>query len=183
MSVPFLTLPGLACSGPNHWQSIWEQQHPELFHRVEQENWDWPVKEDWVLRLQQEVSKLTEPAYLVAHSMGCITAVHWAQQFTSDNIQGAFLVAPADTDESKRLNFVVGFRPIPLVKLPFKSIVIASSNDIYASFDRSQYFAEKWGSEFVDIGKKGHINAVSGLGDWQFGKTILSNFSKIKIVS
>lgn len=182
MSAPFLIIPGLASSGPNHWQTLWEKQHPGFFLRVEQDNWDWPVKEEWVNRLQEEIAKLTEPTYLVAHSMGCITVAHWANEFHSDKIKGAMLVAPADTDLSKRLSFVVGFRPIPMLKFSFKSIVVSSTNDIYASCERSQEFAKNWGSEFVNLGQKGHINAVSGLGSWDFGKRVLSNFSEIEII-
>jgi len=173
MSTRFLTVPGLAGSGPQHWQTIWETQHPDSFTRIEQDNWDWPVKTDWVARLQEVISELTEPSILVAHSLGCITVVHWAAQFSSPWIEGALLVAPADAELSKRLNFVEGFTPIPAIPLNFKSIVVASTNDIYASIKRSQVFAEAWGSEFINLGKKGHINAVSGLNDWQEGKTIL----------
>lgn len=177
MSTRFLTVPGLASSGPNHWQTIWETQYPKLFSRVEQVNWDWPVKDEWVTKLQKRIAELTEPAILVAHSLGCITVAHWAQQYTSEFIEAALLVAPADADLSKRLNFVVGFAPIPTAHLPFKSIVVASANDMYASIGRSAAFAKNWGSEFINIGEKGHINAVSGLDDWQEGKRILQSLS------
>lgn len=173
MSTRFLTVPGLAGSGPQHWQSIWEIQYPDTIQRIEQDNWDWPNREKWVGRLQEIISQLTEPTVLIAHSLGCITVAHWAAQFSSPLITGALLVAPADAELSKRLNFVEGFTPIPLLPLPFKSIVMASTNDIYASIKRSKFFADSWGSEFINLGKKGHINAVSGLGDWPEGKAIL----------
>ncbi|PWJ53591.1 hypothetical protein CLV98_12217 [Dyadobacter jejuensis] len=179
MSQPFLVIPGLASSGPKHWQSIWEQQHPHMFRRVEQDNWDWPVQPDWVGRLQQEVATLRTPTYLVAHSMGCITVAHWAQQYTSEWVKGALLVAPADADLSKRLSFVVGFRPIPAIPLPFKSLVVASTDDMYASYERSAQMANDWGSELVNIGAKGHINAVSGLGVWSEGKALLQTLSGV----
>ena len=180
MSVHFLTVPGLASSGPNHWQTIWETQYPQLFTRSEQVNWDWPVKDEWVSRLQENIRKLTEPTVLVAHSLGCITVAHWAQEYTSEFIKGALLVAPADAELSKRLNFVVGFTPIPTKKLPFPSIVVASNNDIYATIGRSELFAGYWGSEFINIGRKGHINAVSKLNDWPEGKLILERLSGLE---
>jgi predicted alpha/beta hydrolase family esterase len=177
MIMRYLTVPGLASSGPQHWQTIWESQDPEHFSRVEQVNWDWPVRTEWVSRLQEEISLLKEPTVLIAHSLGCITVAHWAQECTSPFIQGVLFVAPADAEQSKRLAFVVGFTPIPRLRLPFKSIVVASTNDIYATLERSQQFADDWGSEFVNLGKKGHINAVSGLGDWQQGRDILTQLS------
>ncbi|TDE12854.1 RBBP9/YdeN family alpha/beta hydrolase [Dyadobacter psychrotolerans] len=181
MTTRFLTVPGLASSGPNHWQTIWEVQYPHLFSRAEQVNWDWPVKDEWVVKLQEQISKLTEPTVLVAHSLGCITVAHWAQEYTSEFISGALLVAPADAELSKRLNFVVGFTPVPTLKLPFKSIVVASNNDIYATIGRSEIFARNWGSEFINIGRKGHINAVSKLHDWQEGKLILEQLSSFEL--
>ncbi|MCF2486596.1 alpha/beta hydrolase [Dyadobacter sp. CY347] len=177
----FLTVPGLASSGPQHWQTIWETQYSDVFSRVQQENWDWPVKEDWVGQLQKQISQLTGPTVLIGHSLGCITIAHWAQEFSSEHIQGALLVAPADAELSKRLNFVVGFTPIPIKPFDFKSVVVASTNDIYATIGRSKAFAASWGSDFVNVGKKGHINAVSGLEDWQEGKAILEGLSGVKL--
>ncbi|NIJ55818.1 RBBP9/YdeN family alpha/beta hydrolase [Dyadobacter arcticus] len=176
----FLTVPGLASSGPQHWQTIWEKQYPQLFSRVQQVNWDWPVKEEWVSQLQKQISELEEPTILIAHSLGCITVAHWAQEHSSELIKGALLVAPADAELSKRLNFVVNFTPIPVWSFPFESIVVASTNDIYASISRSKVFASNWGSEFINIGKKGHINAVSGLEDWQEGKEILGQLGSFE---
>ncbi|WP_026628690.1 RBBP9/YdeN family alpha/beta hydrolase [Dyadobacter alkalitolerans] len=181
MSMHFLTVPGLASSGPQHWQTIWEQQYPQQFSRVQQENWDWPVKEDWVKQLDKQISDLTGPTILVGHSLGCITIAHWAQQHSSAHIKGALLVAPADAEMSKRLNFVVEFTPIPVKPFAFKTVVVASTNDIYATIGRSKTFAENWGSEFINIGKKGHINAVSGLEDWKEGKAILESLSGVKL--
>jgi predicted alpha/beta hydrolase family esterase len=57
--------------------------------------------------------------------------------------------------------------------LPFRSTVVASSHDPYATLDRAQGFADDWGSAFIDAGPIGHINAQSGLGDWLFGQVLL----------
>lgn len=176
-NINFLTIPGLASSGPRHWQTIWEKQHPYLFTRVEQDNWDLPVRDEWVEKLQIYIENLKEPTILVAHSMGCLTVVHWAQKYFSPLVKGALLVAPADAEYSERLNFVEGFNPIPDKALPFESVLIASTNDIYASIERSEYFADVWGSTFLNIGAKGHINASSGFGEWEEGKIILNQFA------
>jgi predicted alpha/beta hydrolase family esterase len=180
MNMHFLTVPGLASSGPQHWQTIWEKQYPHIFSRVQQENWDWPVKADWVKQLDKQISELTGPTTLIGHSLGCMTIAHWAQEHSSEHIKGALLVAPADAELSRRLNFVVGFTPIPIKPFSFQSVVVASTNDIYATIGRSKTFSEHWGSDFINVGKKGHINAVSGLGDWEEGKVILENLSGVK---
>ncbi|WP_165372179.1 RBBP9/YdeN family alpha/beta hydrolase [Emticicia agri] len=180
-NINFLTIPGLASSGPKHWQTIWEKQYPYLFERVEQDNWDLPVCTAWVEKLQNYVEQLTQPTVLVAHSMGCLTVAHWSQQYYSPLVKGALLVAPADAEYSERLNFVEGFNPIPAKPLPFDSVVVASTNDIYATIERSEYFANTWGSTFLNIGAKGHINASSGFGEWKEGKVILNQFVNMLI--
>lgn len=172
----FLTIPGLGSSGLTHWQSLWENQYPENFHRVEQISWDLPVCHQWIEKLEEEVQKLTQPTYLVAHSLGCLTVVHWANKYRSEMIKGAFLVAPPDVENSRRLSFIEGFNPNPMFKLPFKSIIIASTTDQYASIERANEFACAWGSEFINIGGKGHINATSNLGNWEEGQNLLNNF-------
>ena len=40
-------------------------------------------------------------------------------------------------------------------------------------FERAHSIGKYWGSEFVDAGHAGHINAASGLGDWRFGQGLL----------
>ncbi|WP_337041149.1 RBBP9/YdeN family alpha/beta hydrolase [Emticicia sp. 17c] len=175
----FLTVPGLASSGPRHWQTYWEKKNPDLFSRVEQDNWDLPVCEAWVEKLQNYIKQLTKPTVLVAHSLGCLTVAHWAQKYYSSFIKGALLVAPADAEYAERLNFVEGFSPIPTAIIPFETVVVASTNDIYATIERSEYFANTWGSTFLNIGEKGHINASSGFGEWEEGKKILNQFVRV----
>jgi predicted alpha/beta hydrolase family esterase len=172
--IKFWTMPGLAGSDSGHWQTIWEQQNPEEFERVGQDNWDWPVMEKWVQRLHERLLDGTSPVVLIAHSLGCITLAHWSSRYTSDRVAGAMLVAPADAEQSRRLSFVEGFTPVPTGRLPFPSVVVASADDIYMTIERSAYFAEKWGSNFISVGKQGHINASSGLGEWAFGKQVLA---------
>ncbi|ASU36437.1 alpha/beta hydrolase [Mucilaginibacter xinganensis] len=57
--------------------------------------------------------------------------------------------------------------------LPFKSIVVASTNDYYVTYERATLFAESWGADLVNIGDAGHINVASGFGEWNEGLEIL----------
>ncbi|MDQ3129836.1 MAG: alpha/beta hydrolase [Acidobacteriota bacterium] len=38
---------------------------------------------------------------------------------------------------------------------------------------RARQFADAWGSEFVNVGAKDHINASAGFGDWNEGLELL----------
>jgi len=172
MSVRALILPGLYDSGPEHWQTLWERDDP-TFVRVVQRDWETPIRQEWVGELETAVGATGPDVVLIAHSAGCALAAFWAAA-TTLRIRGALLVAPADTEAESYPLGPKGWRPLPLVRLPFPSIVVASSNDSFATLDRAQAFADSWGSRFVPIGEAGHINAESGLGCWPRGRELLA---------
>jgi len=170
MDTRVLTAPGLGSSGPLHWQSIWEQE-PGII-RIEQRNWNAPACAEWVAQIEAAVAAAGPQVVVVAHSLACIALAHWATQ-TRLRIRGALLVAPADAERPAFPPEATGFAPVPLQPLPFKSIVVASTNDPYATLERAQFFANAWNSRFVNTGPKGHINADSGLGSWPEGQKLL----------
>jgi uncharacterized protein len=173
MKTIYLIIPGLGNSGPQHWQTLWENEFPDKFTRIQQSNWDSPTCSDWIENIEKEVRKhQVENVVLIAHSLGCTAIAHWAKRFQT-KIKGAFLVAPSDCEAETYTFDTKGFQPIPLEKLPFKSLVIASANDFYVSFERAEFFAKSWGSELVNVGAKEHINADAGFGDWQQGLDFL----------
>jgi predicted alpha/beta hydrolase family esterase len=168
-----LILPGLGNSGLQHWQSIWEKDYN--FIRVEQKDWDTPVCEDWIENINLEIKK-HNPAevILVGHSLACTTIAYWEQKF-SIKIKAALLVAPSDTEADTYPPGTSGFTPVPLIQLPFKIITVVSSNDYYVSLDRAEQFATAWGSQVVNIGEAGHINAAAGFGEWKQGLQLLKS--------
>jgi predicted alpha/beta hydrolase family esterase len=173
MKTNVLILPGLYNSGPDHWQTRWEAMHPE-FGRVEQTDWETPRCDDWVASLDAAVDEHGADVVLVGHSLACTLVAHWATR-TAKRVRGALLVAPSDVEGDNYPPGTQGFRPVPLVRLAFRTIVVASADDIYVSLDRARGFAEAWGSKFVNIGAAGHINTASGLGDWPQGFELLQS--------
>ena len=154
----FLTLPGYEGSGPEHWQSRWEARDP-AFRRVEQS--------DWMIRLEQSLDAVQAPVVLVAH---------WAAHATAGNLAkvgGALLVGVPDPEGPEFPAPATGFTPVPMQKLPFNTVVVASSDDPYATVDFARGCAEAWGAELVEVGAKGHVNADSGLGIWNEGLELL----------
>ncbi len=168
-----LIVPGYTNSGPEHWQTLWERARP-CFRRVEQVDWDHPVKSSWIDALDRAVTAESGPVCLVAHSLGCATVAHWAAERPHAWVRAALLVAPADVDREDFPSAVVGFRPMPLIPLPFPSVVVASSDDPYVSLERARGFAERWGSRLIEAGAKGHINTAAGFGPWPEGERILA---------
>ena len=159
-----LILPGWLNSGPDHWQSRWERTHS--YQRVEQHDWQRPLRGDWIARLEDVLLSCTEPAVLVAHSLGCLTVAAWAAHSQNTHIvKAALLVAPPDTAREDIKQVLPGWL-VPLQKLPFKTVLFASSNDPFCNFDQAQRFASSWGSTLINVGARGHINADSKLCDW-----------------
>lgn len=168
-----LILPGVGNSGPDHWQTRWQQSNP-AYQRVEQEDWDHPVCWEWMQNLEAAVAATGPDTVLVAHSLGCLLAVHWAAQ-SKLRAAAALLVALPDPDGPFFPREIQGFSPVPMRALPFPSIIVASSNDPYGSRAHAYARARIWGSNVVEIGAAGHINADSGLGDWPAGQAILKS--------
>jgi predicted alpha/beta hydrolase family esterase len=170
---PVLILPGLGSSGPEHWQTHWQQQNPE-FVRVEQRDWDTPDRDEWVQTLDRAIAAHASPPLLVAHSLACALVAHWAAGHKRP-LHGALLVAPSDVDSAAHTPPEVrGFSPMPLQRLPGKNIVVASADDPFVDPARARHFAKAWGARFVEVGRCGHINSASGLGDWPQGRRMLS---------
>lgn len=168
---PVLVLPGFGDSGPHHWQTLWESRHPH-WRRVSLGQWDAPVCADWVATLDETVRRCVVPPVLVAHSLACLLVAHWAGQSPA-LIHAAFLVAVPEAGSAGFPPTAQGFTPVPMRRLPFASMVVASRNDPVGSLTHAQRCAAAWGSRFVDIGEAGHINADSHLGEWPAGLALL----------
>ncbi|CAG4905268.1 RBBP9/YdeN family alpha/beta hydrolase [Paraburkholderia saeva] len=175
-----LVLPGYQNSGEGHWQTRWEAAHPE-FARVQMPDWDYPVRDAWCRTLDAVVAAADAPVVFAAHSLGCLTVAAWATQYANAaqvaKVAGALLVAVPDPSEPQFPADASGFAPVPMLALPFPTIVVASTDDPYGSVVYSRACAKAWQSTWFDIGPRGHINAESGLGDWHEGMCWLESLA------
>ena len=166
-----LFVPGLRNHVPGHWQTLLEGKIagsrcvPRLVR-------DKLSREAWVDELDRSLAAIDGPVVLVAHSAGCMIAVHWALRHERA-ILGALLATPADLESPLPAGYPTqqalldgGWLPIPRRRLPFRSIVAASTNDPLARCERVRSFAVSWGSKVVDLGAVGHLNPAAGYGEW-----------------
>lgn len=92
-------------------------------------------------------------------------------------MEGAFLVAPPWLTESDQCPAqLADFLPMPLHRFPFSSLLVASEDDPYLPIEIAARLASAWGSQFVDVGRQGHINVASGHGPWPTGEGLLRGF-------
>ena len=163
-----LIIPGLNSSGLTHWQTWFETRLPDAV-RVVQSDWKSADLPQWSSRVRREISRQKGPILIAAHSFGVLAAVQAAEDYR-ERIAGALLVAPADPDK-----FGVS-EHLPQGPLSFPTTVVASLNDPWLSIDKAARLAARWGSNFIDIGAAGHINADAGFGPWPYGLALLQQF-------
>ena len=171
-----LILPGWQNSSPGHWQSLWEHQWGYL--RVEQSDWETPLRGDWQIVLEDCLLNLhaqhvqqqrIEPfqVVLIAHSLGCHLVSTWAHFSAHTHwVKAAWLVAPPDLSRADVPGALRTWRTPVLAPLPFPSQVMFSDNDPFCDEKAALSMAEAWGSSTHCKGGAGHLNADSGLGDW-----------------
>lgn len=173
-----LIVPGYDNSGPDHWQTRWEAQLSTA-RRVEQANWLEPDREAWASRIVEEVERAVRPVVLVAHSLGVVAVAYAAPRLRGEKVRGAFLVGLPDVeDPSFALDAEKSFAPIPREPLPFPSVLVASRNDPYCSYEKAEDVSYAWGAAFVDAGESGHMNTASGHGPWPEGLMRFAGFLK-----
>ncbi len=165
-----IIVPGWRDSGPGHWQTLWAERVVGAV-RVQQDDWVSPAREAWVDSIARTVLAQASPVVIAAHSLGCIATAHLPAEVQA-RIQGALLVAPADPE---RRGALADFAPVPFQKLPYRSVLVASSNDPFCPVRLAGAFARAWGSEFVRVQDGGHLNVASGHGHWPLGLALLQS--------
>jgi predicted alpha/beta hydrolase family esterase len=167
-------VPGWHEAGAGHWQSLWaEQVHGAVC--IEPEEGSSPKLAAWLAALEAQVLAAEGPVVIAAHGLGCIATAHLPEA-VAKRVSAALLVAPTDPE---RRAVLTDFTPVPFTRLPYRSIVVASSNDPACPVRLAGAFARGWGSEFVRMQNAGHINGESGHGDWALGLALLQSLTDV----
>ena len=169
----YVFIAGIGNSEPEHWQSLWRGRAAKGVW-VEHGSWNNPIRDVWVKEFDDTLKSIEGPKILIAHSLGCTLVTEWASEYGDDAIVGSFLVSMPDVHGENFPAQAVGFGAPRPVRLPFRTVVVASEDDPYGSLESSSAGAEKLGARLVNVGRKGHINLNSGLGDWPEGWAIFS---------
>ncbi len=162
-----LIVPGLDGSPAPHWQHWWAVTDPRAL-MVDLSDQGRPVPAVWEIELGAMILQHPD-SILVGHSLGADLIVRLLATWPHLRVRAALLVAPAETKGNDRIGH---FGQIPELRLGIPTTVVASRNDPWMTFDRSARLARAWGSDLVDLGRAGHINADSGFGPWAGGKAL-----------
>lgn len=178
-----LIVPGLRGHVPEHWQTLLAQSIPgaRTVPPLEIDGLSCAAR---VAAIEQALAAIDGPVILVAHSAGVLMVAHWAARHRRQ-VQGALLVTPPDLAAVWPASYpqpdtlrAHGWSPLPRQRLPFRSIVAASSNDHLATLDAVRALAADWGSELVELGAVGHMNPASGFGPWPQAAALIARLQE-----
>ncbi|MBW0274006.1 alpha/beta hydrolase [Nocardia sp. MH4] len=173
-------VPGLRDHVADHWQSLLAATLDKVavVPPLERDGLSLPAR---IAALDAVLADIEGPVVLVAHSAGVMITVHWAQQSTRA-VRGALLATPPDFETPLPPGYpsaadlaAHGWTPVPRRRLPFPTIVAASSTDPLATSRRVAGMAEAWGSSLVDLGDVGHLNPAAGYGPWPRAQELLDD--------
>ena len=164
--VRVLTIPGLHDSGPAHWQS-WLEGRFRRSLRVVQEDWAEPDLDRWAARIEATLAAHAGVRWVAAaHRFGCLALARYLR-LGGQGIGAAVLVAPADPEK-------FGVAPLlPHGPLALPSVLVGSETDPWMRLDTARAWARVWGSQFINLGEAGHINAEAGFGPLPPAKTLV----------
>lgn len=169
-----VNVPGFGGSGPQHWQTAWEQAHPGIT-RFSPTSWTEPDSEDWSRAIGRAVGR--EPATLVAHSLGCLAAADWTRRHP-ELVTGVLLVAVPDPQAPAFPVPATPFADVSLTRaLGVPALVVASEDDRFCTPEASARIAGGWDAGWLSVGRLGHINSDSDLGTWPLGWDLFTAFS------
>jgi predicted alpha/beta hydrolase family esterase len=173
----YYIIPGFQGSGHDHWQT-WVQRQSADFVRIEQKNWNEPNIDEWAAQIENVLKhENLNDVILVAHSLGCHAVAQWAKRYNKTP-RAALLVAPPSAENVReKINETIWVGNA-LQKLAFESLLVTSNNDPWIDVETAKVYAQKWGSSFLNIGNAGHINQLSGYGEWPLVLQLLAQLDK-----
>ncbi|RYF77064.1 MAG: serine hydrolase family protein [Comamonadaceae bacterium] len=172
MTPPVLLVEDWHPAGEDHWQRRWMPRVPGALRLARPDALP-PKRAEWCGRIAEAILEQSAPVVLVAHGLACIAVAHLPAA-AAERVAGAMLVAPTDPE---RRALLADFAPVPHAALPYRSIVVASSNDPFCPVRLAGAYARAWGSEFVRMQNAGHLDSDSGHGEWPLGFALLQSLT------
>ena len=178
-----VVVPGLHGSGAAHWQTWLEAQFPGAL-RVEQAAWDVPDLAAWAGRVAATLEEAGPgPHAVVAHSFGCLAALHLLQQAGQGGgahavPAGAATAAASAAWRIAELLLVAPAEPVrfgaagrlPQGRIEVPTCVVASDTDPWMTAANARAWALRWGSVWINLGDAGHVNVAAGFGPFPLAR-------------
>ena len=164
-----LILHGWGGSDHPHWQDglakeLVGEGYPVFFPHLP--NRDFPTLGAWIEALDGIMVSF-KPSIVVCHSLSNTLFFHYLESTPDISFDKVLLVAPpADDRGNPEIESFFPF-PTPVINAKQK-LLVASTNDKYATSVEAITIAMNCGCEIHMINDGGHINTESGFGRWDF---------------
>jgi uncharacterized protein len=153
---------------PNGWMDRWERLHG--CRRVQQHEVQRPLRGDWIMRLEESLLDMDEPAVLVGQGLGCHLVAAWASHSRQvQRVSAAMLVAPNDPTSVEVAGALHSWTRVPAAPLPIPSMVVIDSLASAGAAVKTRDFATGWGSRLVECKDRS--------GDWPAGYRLLQELA------
>ena len=117
---------------------------------------DHPLYAEWLAAAQAAIGVPDEDTYLIGHSLGCITILHYLQSMTADKkIGGAVFVAgfaqPLGSNYSEISSFFdMQIQPAKVTQhLKYPLVAIHSDNDPHVPLEHGAVFERDFGAQLI----------------------------------
>ena len=144
-----------------------------------------PTKEEWNAEITHAVGVPTEAVFLVGHSLGVPSILHYLQELPEGaKIGGAVLVSgpftkPEDGQHEAIANFFEPKFDFEKIRSACKQfVVIHGANDPVVPFAEAELFARALECKLVSIPNGGHLNGSSGWRELPQALEALEHFFK-----
>lgn len=105
-----LTLPDWKGAPASHWLTQWEQHHG--LRRVNQHDWQRPLRGDWMMQLQEAVLA-HEHCHLLAHGLAAHLVDAWLQHTQqARRVWSVVLVDPIDLQDPEQREVLFTWKPL-----------------------------------------------------------------------
>lgn len=161
---------GYNANSESHW-------FPWLKHKLEAEDFlvdiiDMPNplnpdKDKWIEQLVHKVSRTDEKTYFIAHSLGCVTLLHYLSSLPTKTHLGGFILVSGFSDKLIELPILDNFikdtiNYSKIINMSLNRIVISSSNDYIVSNKLSDNLAKLLCADFYRKYVGGHFLTEDG---------------------
>ena len=165
-----LLLHGWGGSDFPHWQAWLAGELAKNYGCVSFLKFSTPDKPDfdmWKSELKQHLKEFN-PDIVICHSLANILWFHLCNDDEIKEIENLYLVAPPKIDT--KIEELQSFFPVKIPSDPHakKALLITSTNDPYLSQGEAEVMQKELDIEMKVLQNAGHINADSGLGEWEW---------------
>lgn len=161
---------GYSASPADHWFPWLRSRLTEAGAHVEiltMPNPQDPKLDAWIRQVTASVREAHSQTYFVAHSLGCITVLHYLQRLQSAPSIGGMVLVSGFAKRLPDLPMLDEFTRQALdydklIRSAARRVVVAAKDDSIVPFSFSKELAEQLQGEFYEVERGGHFLASDG---------------------